>query len=396
MMNRKKRRFMEEPFVKRTWIDIDLDKLLANYRTACSLAPTAKVTCVIKSNAYGHGAVRVAQALAEAGCRSFAVSCAREALELRRHDISGEILVMGLTEKAYLPTLIQKDVTLTAGSVQDLLDMEEAAGGHLVQVHLKVDTGFHRLGFGWDEQQARLIADTLKCTPHVQAQGLFSHLGLVNQQRDEMQHERLMQMHSHLAQLGVLINDVHICDSIGLVRYPQWHHSRVRVGAMLFGVRPSRSEHMPFKDEETLAFRTTISRIHQVPAGEVVGYGDDMILDYDARIATLCVGYGDGYPRCMSNGRGKVCIHGRLAQVVGLVCMDQMMVDVTGIPEAQVGDTADLLGGGIPYMTYADWANTNRNEAITILSRRPVRVYHQHGKITTVLDSMLDERRDFE
>lgn len=387
---------MEEPFVKRTWIDIDLDKLLTNYRTACTLSPTAKVTCVIKSNAYGHGAVRVAQALQEDGCGSFAVSCAREALELRKHGITGEILVMGLAEKACLPELIRQGVTLTAGAVEDLLDMERAAGQSFAKVHLKVDTGFHRLGFGWQEQEAQLIADTLKQTPHVQAEGLFTHLGLVNQARDEMQHERLMSMHRSLLACGVSIADVHICDSIGLVRYPQWHHSRVRVGAMLFGVRPSRSEHMPFQDEETLAFRTTISRIHQAPAGEVVGYGDDMILDYDARIATLCVGYGDGYPRCLSNGRGKVCIHGKLAQVVGLVCMDQMMVDVTDIPEAQVGDTVDLLGGGIPYMTYADWANTNRNEAITILSRRPVRVYHQHGKIVTVLDSLLDERRDFE
>ena len=121
-----------------------------------------------------------------------------------------------------------------------------------------------------------------------------------------------------------------------------------------------------------------------------------MILDYDARIATLCVGYGDGYPRCLSNGHGKVWLHGKLAQVVGLVCMDQMMVDVTDIPEAQVGDTVDLLGGGVPYMDYADWAHTNRNEAISILSRRPVRVYHQGGRVVTVLDSMLEERRDFD
>lgn len=387
---------MEEAFVKRTWIDIDLDKLLANYRTACTLAPASVVTCVVKSNAYGHGAVRVAQALQEAGCRSFAVSCAREALELRKHGVAGEILVMGLADKPYLPELIRQDVTLTAGSIEDLLSMEQAAGNMLAKVHLKVDTGFHRLGFGWDEQQARLLADTLKATPHVRAQGLFSHLGLIDQQRDEMQHDRLMQMHQSLARCGVSIDDVHICDSIGLVRYPQWHHSRVRVGALLFGVRPFRCEHMPFKDEETLTFRTTISRIHQVEAGEVVGYGDDMILDYDARIATLCVGYGDGYPRCLSNGRGKVCIRGRLAQVVGLVCMDQMMVDVTHIPEAQVGDTVELLGGGISYAAYADWANTNRNEAITILSRRPVRVYHQQGRIVTVIDSLLDERRDFE
>jgi len=389
---------MTEAFLKRTWIDIDLDKLVTNYRTACELAPDALVTCVIKSNAYGHGAVRVAQALQEAGCESFAVSCAREALELRKHGVHGEIFVMGLTEKQALPDVIQESITLTAGSVQDLLDMEAAAAilGAAVHVQLKVDTGFHRLGIACTEEQAEAVASALMPLKWVKLEGLFSHLGLVNAERDRMQHENLMQMHRWLETMGITLKDVHICDSIGLVRYPEWHHSRVRVGALLFGVRPSRSEHMPFQDHETLVFRTTISRIHEVKAGEVVGYGDDMVLNYDARIATLCVGYGDGYPRCLSNGKGKVWFHGKLAQVVGLVCMDQMMVDVTDIPEAQEGDTVDLLGGGVPYMTYADWAHTNRNEAISILSRRPLRVYHQRGRIVTVLDSMLEERRDYE
>jgi len=388
---------MTEPFLKRTWIDIDLDKLIANYRTACGLTD-ALVTCVIKSNAYGHGAVRVAQALQQAGCGSFAVSCAREAIELRKHGIQGEILVVGLTEITMLPTVIKAGITLTAGSAQDILDIEQAAAslGMEARVQLKVDTGFHRLGIECTQDQADAIADVAKQLKHVQVEGLFSHLGLVNRERDEMQHDNLMRMHGWLAGRGVELKDVHICDSIGLVRYPEWNHSRVRVGAMLFGVRPSRTDHMPFEDHETLVFRTTISRIHEVKAGEVVGYGDDMILDYDARIATLCVGYGDGYPRCMSNGVGKVCVHGKLAQVVGIVCMDQMMVDVTHIPEAREGDTVDLLGGGVPYMTYADWAKTNRNEAISILSRRPVRVYWQNGRIVTVLDSMLEERSDFE
>ena len=389
---------MDELFLKRTWIDIDLDKLTANYRTACELAPDALVTCVIKSNAYGHGAVRIAQALQAAGCMSFAVSCAREAIELRKHGVQGEILVMGLTEPVMLESCIRADITLTVASVDDMLDAEKTAARLQTDAHLllKVDTGFHRLGVACTESAADEIAKATKSLHYAHLEGLFSHLGLVTKQRDEMQHDALMQMHAWLKQSGVEIKDVHICDSIGLVRYPQWHHSRVRVGALLFGVRPARSEHMPYKDEETLVFRTTISRIHDVKAGEVVGYGDDMILDYDARIATLCVGYGDGYPRCLSNGHGKVWLHGKLAQVVGLVCMDQMMVDVTDIPEAQVGDTVDLLGGGVPYMDYADWAHTNRNEAISILSRRPVRVYHQGGRVVTVLDNMLEERRDFD
>lgn len=391
---------MCDAFLKRTWIDIDLDTLKANYRTACRLAENSRacVTCVIKSNAYGHGAVRVAQALAEEGCRSFAVSCAREGLELRKWGIEGEIIVMGLTEDAMLQKSIAAGLTLTAATAEGLLAIDAAACSANAPAHiqLKVNTGFHRLGAACTREEAAAIAQAARQMKQASLDGLFSHLGLVSEARDTMQHDALMRMHAWLKEEGIDLPDVHICDSIGLVRYPQWHHTRVRVGALLFGVRPSRSAHMFFEAPETLVFRTTIAQIHDVKAGEVVGYGDDMILDYDARIATLCAGYGDGYPRCMSNGQGKVSIRGKLAQVVGLVCMDQMMVDVTDIPEAQVGDTVDLLGGGIPYMTYADWAHTNRNEAITILSRRPVRVYRQGGRIVTVLDSMLDERRDFE
>lgn len=390
---------MTEPFLKHTWIDIDLDKLVENYRTACNMTVDdgAVVTCVLKSNAYGHGAVRTAEALQAAGCESFALSCGREALELRRAGIRGEMLVMGLTEAPMLPDCIRAGLTLTVASLEDIRAAEDAAAalGMKVKLHIKVNTGFHRLGFDCTEKSAHAIAELAKDLRHAKLTGLFTHLGLVTQERDEMQHNGLMSMQAWLGAYGVDVADIHICDSIGLVRYPQWHHSRVRVGAMLFGVRPSRTEHMPFKDEETLAFRTQITQIHEVKAGEVIGYGDDMILDYHARIATLCAGYGDGYPRCLSNGNGKVLIRGKLAQVVGLVCMDQLMVDVTDIPQAAVGDTATLLGDGIDYMTYADWAHTNRNECITILSRRPQRVYWQGGRIVTVLDELLHERRDF-
>ncbi len=388
---------MDAPFYQRTWIDIDLDALKANYRTAKSLTK-ATVTCVIKSNAYGHGAVRVAQALAEEGCRSFAVSCAREGLELRKSGLQGEILVMGLTEKPMLPVSIRNELTLTIGDLQGLRDAEEAAAAlqTVAHAHLAADTGFHRLGFDVTEAAADAVGAEVKQLHWLHVEGLYSHLGLITPERDQMQYDNLMRMWDMLHQRGVNFTDVHLCDSIGLVRYPQWHMSRVRVGALLFGVRPYHSEHMPFEDKETLTFNTTISQVRDVAAGEVVGYSDDQVLDHDARIATLCAGYGDGYPRCLSNGRGKVLIHGKLAPVVGLICMDQLMVDVTDIPEAVPGDTAVLLGGGISYMEYADWCHTNRNECITILSRRPVRVYHEHGKIVTVLDSMMEERSDAE
>lgn len=387
---------MEPSFSHRSWLEIDLTKLRCNYRTACSLTE-ARVTCVVKSNAYGHGAVRVAQALQEEGCASFAVSCAREALELRRNGIGCEVLVMGLCEPDQLDACVAQGITLTVASVQDLQAVESAASarGRKTTVHLKVNTGFHRLGFDCTPQAADAIAACIPALHHVQVEGLYSHLGLINRERDRMQHQNLMAMQRLLASRGITPQDVHLCDSIGLVRYPEWHHSRVRVGAMLFGVRPARTEHMPYRCLETLTFHTQVAQVHQVAAGEIVGYGDDEVLARDSRIATLCVGYGDGYPRHLSNGAGKVLIRGRIAPVVGLVCMDQMMVDVTDLPQVQPGDDVVLLGGGIDYMTYADWCHTNRNECITMLSRRPVRVYQENGHVVTILDSLLEERRDF-
>ncbi len=387
---------MTEPFLHRTWIEIDLDKLIANYRTAKALTDST-VTCVLKSNAYGHGAPRVAQALQEDGCKSFAVSCLREGLQLRRAGIDGEILVMGLTEEEGLMDAIQAKLTLTAASAEDLLTIEHAceAANMDAAVHLKADTGFHRLGIACTEEDAEKIAMTAKKLHHVHLAGLYSHLGLINQQRDEMQYGQLMKIRDLLEQKGVRIDDIHLCDSIGLVRYPQWHMSRVRVGALLFGVRPSRSQHMPFECFETLTFRTTVAQVHHVEAGEIVGYGDDQILTRPSMIATLCAGYGDGYPRHLSNGKGQVIIRGKRAPVIGLVCMDQMMVDVTDIPDVAPGDTAELLGGGIGYGEMADWAETNRNECLSILSARPVRVYRQGGRVVTVTDDLLRERRDF-
>lgn len=377
---------------KRTWIDIDLDKVKRNYRSAKSLTD-AVVTCVIKSNAYGHGAPRIAKALAEEGCKSFAVSCAREALELRRHGIAGEILVMGLAEKEAMPALISQQVTLTVASVEDMRAVDEAAAAvnGTAVMQLKLNTGFHRLGFACDEATADAIAACAKTMTNSRITGCFSHLGLVTPERDQMQHDNLMRMYGLLKARGVDADDVHICDSIGLARYPAWHHSRVRVGALLFGVRPMRTDHMPYTCEETLTFRTTVAQVHDVAAGEVVGYGDDMILTRDSRIATLCVGYGDGYPRHLSNGAGKVLLRGQLCPVVGLVCMDQMMVDVTDVPGVCAGDTATLLGGGIGYMEYSNWCHTNRNECITILSRRPLRIYHESGRPDEVLDELMPE-----
>ncbi|MBQ8536474.1 MAG: alanine racemase [Clostridia bacterium] len=381
---------MNTKFSGRTWIEIDLDAIAANYKEALSLCREgARVCCVLKSNAYGHGAVTVARALYEAGCRHFAVSCVREALELRQSGLEGDILVMGLCEKEWLEKAIKGHIVLTVADVKGGQDASTAADalGMKARIHLKVDTGMHRLGFEPEDAEGMLAVCRMVGN---QVEGIYSHLALVGSEPDTLQHERLLQAVHALEREGVKNLEIHLCDSIGMVRYPQWQYSRVRTGAMLFGVRPSRTAHMPFQCRRALVFKTTIAQIHHVPKGDTVGYSDDEPMLRDSRIATLCAGYGDGYPRGLSN-IAEVEIHGQRAKVCGLVCMDQMMVDITDIPGVQAGDEAVLLGGNITYEEYADWMRSNRNEAITILSRRPLRVYKQGGQIVKIEDQLYKE-----
>ncbi|MBQ9307039.1 MAG: alanine racemase [Clostridia bacterium] len=364
----------------RTWLDIDLDALSANYAQVCALTK-ARVTCVLKSNAYGHGSVAIARYLCTLGCDSFAVSCAAEAYELRTNDIASEILIMGLVSAQEADVLLAlphaERLIFTVSETDDLLLLEQAAMHSSVQVraHLKVDTGFHRLGFESTPEAAERIAGTVLSCTHLCVTGLYSHLGLVTQARDEAQYKKLLAMRDYLRAFGVRGLEMHLCDSIGLVRYPQWHFDRVRVGAFLYGARPSRTDNMPLTCRETIAFRTRVAQVHTAKAGDVVGYGE-IPLTEDTVIATLCAGYGDGYPRALSEGVGEVVLGGKRCKVLGLVCMDQMMVDASACPNVRKGDIATLLGDGITYAEYADWAGSNRNECLARLSQRPTRIYH--------------------
>ncbi len=387
-----KDQIMQTSFLKRTWIEIDLDAIVHNYKEAYKLCGEGtKLTCVLKSNAYGHGAVHIAWALQATGAQSFAVSCIREAFELRRAGIASEILVMTVTEEDALPEAIRQGIHLTVASYPQAAMANSAAAllGSKAILHVKVDTGMHRLGFIPGPQA---VSDILAISrmKNVQIQGLYSHLALTNGERDQLQHDVLRVLYDTLLKEGLHIPEMHLCDSIGLTRYPQWRYQRVRVGAFLYGVRPLSSQHMDFITKEALCLKTRVAQVLPVKAGETVGYDDKAPLVRDSVIATLCAGYGDGYPRCMSRV-ASVMIRGQLAPVLGLVCMDQMMVDVTDIPGVCEGDETVLLGGGISYMQYADWANTNRNEAITIMSRRPPRVYMRNGKVIDVVDYLMYE-----
>ncbi len=355
----------------RCWAEIDLNEICNNYLRARELIGGAEVICVLKGNAYGLGATAVCRALMARGAKRFAVACGYEAEELLDACPGADVLVLGAVGEAQSQRLIARGCALTLFSPEQgaMLARAARAAGTSARVHVKIDSGLYRLGFS-GPRAAEEIAE-LNATGLFHMEGLFTHLALHSRASDEAQFARFDAAREALADRGIYFACVHALDSIGMVRYPERVMDAVRLGAWLYGVRPARYDRDLCRPVAKLKAR--VAQLHDVPAGELIGYDDDHPIDHDARIATLTAGYLDGVPRL--NNDGEVLIRGRRAPVVGLVCMDQMMVDVTAIPDVAPGDEVVLLGDGISLNEYAAWGHLNRNEALGRFGRRVARVY---------------------
>lgn len=358
----------------RCWAEIDLNEICGNYLRAKEMVgPKTQVICVLKGNAYGMGAPVVCRMLMTLGAKMFAVASGDEAEELLDACPGAEVLVLGWVGEDQAKRLIARSgiLTLFDGVQGRMLARAAETLGMSARVHVKADTGLYRLGFS-GPRAADEIAD-LNATGRFHMEGLYTHLALHNRASDERQFAALDALRRALADRSILFPMVHALDSIGMVRYPERRMDAVRIGAWLYGVTPSRFDH-PELCHAVATLKARVAQVHFVAAGEMIGYDDDHVLDRDSRIATLTAGYLDGVPRL--NNAGEVVIRGRRAPVKGLVCMDQMMVDVTDIPGVQPGDEATFLGDGISLEEYVAWGRLNRNEALGRFSRRVVRVYH--------------------
>lgn len=364
----------------RTWAEIDVDALLSNYHSALSeLSPGTRHYIVLKADAYGLGAVALAKILYAEGARLFAMACVLEGVELKRALPSdAEVLIMGETAPAEIDLLLTYGLVPTLFSYEGAKRIAEraAARGLTVFAHCKVDTGLNRLGFSLAEAAGE-IARVAALSP-LRVVSLFSHLQRRSPDYDRTQSERLVAIRDALRAQGVEIPTLHMLDSIGMWRYPEFQFDAVRDGAFVFGHTP-KDYPRPEKIKFALSFKTRVIRVFEARAGECLGYDSSHPLPADRRVATLCVGYADGYPRAMSHC-GQVEIHGRRAPVLGVVCMDLMMVDVSDIPEARIGDEVTLLGGGIHVYEYAAFSGGYANEYISRISRRVPRVYLKGGK----------------
>ena len=295
------------------------------------------------------------------------------------------MLILGLAGKAQLKEVIRSRMLLTVFSQGYAETVAEAAkeAGCKARAHIKLETGLNRLGM--DPVKAADAIERIGAAGQIEIEGLFTHLALRSREADRRQLDLITGCRDALLARGIRIPMVHALDSIGMVRYPQDHMDAVRTGAWLYGVYPRGYAH-PEESQLTLTVKTRIAQLHRVKAGECLGYDESHPLTRDSVVATLSAGYIDGYPR--QNSRGEVEIRGQRAPVVGLVCMDQMMVDVTDIPEAREGDAVTLLGGTIGVDEYAGWANLNRNESLARTGRRVPRVYMENGKVVSVVETL--------
>jgi alanine racemase len=368
-----------EEATERCWLEVDLDAIRQNYRSAAKLVgEKVRIIPVLKANAYGMGAVEVGRLLAAEGVDLFAVATGDEAEQLCRALPDGaRVLPMGLVGRRQMARLIEKGMPLTLFSERQGLAVVEAAreAGQVARVHVKVDTGLHRLGL--EPETAAEAVRALVETDFIQVEGLFTHLGIHTSEMDARQTAALRRVRAELLAAGVEVPMTHAVDSIGMARYPEDHMDAARVGAWLYGVTPYRYDH-PELCRNVARFKARVSQVRRVRKGELVGYDDDHPLADDALIATISAGYVDGFPR-LAHGCD-VEIRGARAKVIGIVCMDQMMVDASGVPGASEGDEVTFVGGIIPLNEYADAAQLNRNEAWARIGRRVPRVYFEGGK----------------
>lgn len=382
----------KKTLIRNTWAEIDLDAVVNNLNYAKKIkTPGAKIAAVLKANAYGHGAVNVAKVLIENNVDMITVAYLCEALELRRHFPDFPLLVMGYTPDDHLEAAVEKDIRLTIFSLDQARKLSAIgkSAGKKAMVHIKLDTGMNRIGMKVGENTVDTVVSIYNLE-NIYVEGIFTHLALRTEETDKSQWEQFMSVIGGLEAKGISIPIKHVCDSIGMVLYPEYQLDMVRLGAFIYGVAPMAMGEDKRYLKLPMTLKTRIAQIKEIEKGEGVGYDESFSAPDKTLVGTLSAGYADGYMRCLSN-KGEVYVRGKRAPIIGIMCMDQMMINLTEIPEAEAGDEVVLLGEAeVPLSELAAKAGTNRNEIISVIGRRVPRVYIRDSKIVDIVDYVLD------
>lgn len=383
----------------RVYAAIDLDAVCHNISEIKKLVgPDTKIMPVIKADGYGHGAVPVAKALNKIGVDGFAVAIIEEGIALRKQGITKPILILGYTSEYQYASLIQHEIEQTVFSYE----MAEAISKFAVtmkkeaRIHIKVDTGMNRIGFKPTEESVGQVQRIQKL-PNIKIQGIFTHFACADEEDKtsaRYQKKQFDQFVSKIEEKGIEIPVKHVSNSAAIMDLRECRMDMVRSGIITYGLYPSEEVDKSAIDlKPALSLISHVIHVKEVGPGEGVSYGSTFVTDRKTRIATIPVGYADGYPRALSS-RGRVIIRGQYAPIIGRICMDQFMVDVTDIEGVSVMDRVTLVGTegdkNISVEEAADLAGSFNYEFVCGIGKRVPRVYFQDGKAKEAVDYLED------
>ncbi|MBO5494086.1 MAG: alanine racemase [Eubacterium sp.] len=378
---------------QRNYAKIDLDAIEYNTdRILEKLDGRAKLLAVIKADAYGHGAVEVAHFLKDR-CDFFGVASVEEAAELYRAGIKTPILILGYVSPKQYEEVVSDGFRIPVFSLETAkaLSAEAVRQGRVAKFHFCIDTGMSRIGFQVNEKSADLCSE-ICALDNIEAEGLFSHFATADEKdltKTLAQREKFVSFVKMLEQRGIDIPIKHLYNSAGIMVFDEYF-DMVRSGIITYGLYPSGDVDKSLLElKPALEWKSHITHIKTLEKGREISYGGTYITEKDTVVATVPVGYADGYPRLLSN-KGRVLVNGKSARILGRVCMDQLMIDITGIDGVSVEDEVTLVGrdGGafLPVEEVAALAGTINYELVCSLSRRVPKAYYRHGELVKFVE----------
>ncbi|MBR1757833.1 MAG: alanine racemase [Lachnospiraceae bacterium] len=379
---------LDKRFV-RTRAEIDLDAIRLNFMQAREkIGPDVKLLAVVKADGYGHGALRVMQEIDDLA-DAYGVAEPGEALQLREAGCEKTILILGFVAHEWYADMIAHDITLAAFTEEMTRQLSEEAlrQGKKAQIHLKIDTGMSRIGMAATKENVALV-QKMAAYPGVEITGMFTHFACADQEDKTSAREqfaRFTQFADWLLEVGIEVPVKHAANSAAIMEMPETYLDMVRCGITLYGMYPSDGmQEVSYPLHPAMSWRARVSYVKELPAGVGIGYGLTYVTKEPRLVATIPVGYADGYSRAQSN-RARVLIHGRSCPILGRVCMDQFMVDVTDVPDVKEGDDVTLLGrDGEECISAEEMGTLSESfnyEVVCDIGKRVPRLYLRGGKI---------------
>lgn len=383
----------------RVQAEIDLDIIRENVKEIKKhLKDETKFMAIIKADGYGHGAIPIAHAL-NPHIDGFGVATIREAENLRNAGIDKMILILGFTFEEFYREIIEFDISQTIFSLESAQKLNEEAKkqGKKAKVHIAIDTGMGRIGFQDSLESADIIKEISELE-YIQLEGIFTHYAAADERDKTSVNKQMRRYHKFIErveELGVKIPIHHSSNSAAIIDHPEANFDMVRAGIITYGLFPSEEVHKErLQIKPALSLRSHVIFVKEVEAGEGISYGSTYITPKKMKIATIPVGYADGFPRKLSN-RGYVLIHGKRADILGRVCMDQTMVDVTDIEDVKAGDRVTIIGEDmgeeVTVEELAAMTDTINYEFVCNLTKRVPRIYREGGRVVASLDYTKDE-----